>query len=59
MKMVTKNKKIAILIPCFNEEVAIAKVVADFKKYVPEAKVYIYDNNSTESSILSLSRGTE
>ena len=56
MKMVTKNKKIAILIPCFNEEVAIAKVVADFKKYVPEAKVYVYDNNSTESSILSLSR---
>ena len=50
MKMVTKNKKIAILIPCFNEEVAIAKVVADFKKYVPEAKVYVYDNNSTDKT---------
>lgn len=45
-----KNKNIAIVIPCYNEEVAIAKVVADFKKYVPEADIYVYDNNSTDKT---------
>ena len=42
--------KIAILIPCYNEEKTIKDVVTDFKKHVPEAKVYVYDNNSTDET---------
>lgn len=40
--------KTAVLIPCFNEETAIAKVVGDFKKELPDADVYVYDNNSRD-----------
>ena len=40
--------KIAVLIPCYNEEKTIAKVVRDAKKALPEAVVYVYDNNSTD-----------
>lgn len=40
--------KIAVLIPCYNEEKSIAKVIADVKKYLPSAVVYVYDNNSTD-----------
>jgi glycosyltransferase involved in cell wall biosynthesis len=39
---------IAVLVPCFNEEAAIAKVVAGFRAVLPEAAIYIYDNNSTD-----------
>jgi glycosyltransferase involved in cell wall biosynthesis len=39
---------IAVLIPCFNEELTIGKVITDFKKELPEAKIYVYDNNSTD-----------
>lgn len=46
----TYSKKIAILIPCFNEEKSIKKVVEDFKKELPEALVYVYDNNSTDKT---------
>ena len=42
--------KVAILIPCYNEEKTIEKVVKDFKKEVPEAKIYVYDNNSTDKT---------
>ena len=45
-----KNKKIAVIIPCYNEEVAIANVIADFKKYLPQADIYVYDNNSTDQT---------
>src|SRR3954466_4708216 len=38
----------AVLVPCFNEEAAIAKVVADFRAALPGATVYVYDNNSTD-----------
>ena len=37
--------KIAILIPCYNEEKTIEKVVKDWKKELPDAVVYVYDNN--------------
>ena len=37
---------IAVLIPCYNESETIGKVVADFKKVLPEATIYVYDNNS-------------
>jgi len=40
--------RIAVLIPCFNEESAIAKVVGDFRAALPEASIYVYDNNSTD-----------
>lgn len=44
------NHKIAILIPCYNESKTIAKVVSDFKKQLPEADIYVYDNNSTDNT---------
>src|SRR3954454_17259837 len=40
--------RIAVLVPCFNEEAAIATVVADFRKALPAAEVYVYDNNSSD-----------
>jgi len=40
--------KIAVLIPCYNEEKTVEKVVADFRRVLPEAVVYVYDNNSTD-----------
>lgn len=42
--------KIAVLVPCYNESVTIAKVVADFKEALPEATIYVYDNNSTDNT---------
>ena len=39
---------VAVLIPCYNEEAAIAAVVQDFRKALPDATVYVYDNNSTD-----------
>lgn len=43
--------KIAVLIPCYNEEKTITKVVADAKAALPEAVVYVYDNNSTDETV--------
>lgn len=43
-----KNKKIAVLIPCYNESKTIKKVVEDYKKSLPEADIYVYDNNSSD-----------
>ena len=42
--------KIAVLIPCYNEEKTIGKVVADFKAALPEAVIYVYNNNSTDNT---------
>lgn len=42
--------KIAILIPCYNESQTIEKVVRDWKKELPDAVIYVYDNNSTDST---------
>lgn len=44
------DKKIAILIPCYNEVVTIGKVVSDFKRELPEAEVIVYDNNSSDGT---------
>lgn len=44
-------QKIAVLIPCYNESKTIAKVVSDFKSELPEADVYVYDNNSKDNTI--------
>lgn len=43
--------KIAVLIPCYNEEQTISKVVRDVKQALPEAVVYVYDNNSTDRTV--------
>ena len=42
--------KIAVLIPCYNESQTIAKVIEDYKKALPEADIYVYDNNSTDNT---------
>lgn len=42
--------KIAVLIPCYNESQTIEKVVTDFKRVLPEAKIYVYDNNSSDQT---------
>ena len=42
------DKKIAVLLPCYNEEQTIEKVVRDFKRELPEATIYVYNNNSTD-----------
>ena len=44
------NKTIAVLIPCYNESKTIEKVVKDYKKALPEADIYVYDNNSTDKT---------
>ena len=41
-------RKIAVLIPCYNESMTIEKVVKDFKEALPEATIYVYDNNSSD-----------
>lgn len=46
----TYSPSIAVLIPCFNEAPTIGKVVADFHQILPDAKIYVVDNNSTDSS---------
>src|SRR5262245_33318036 len=43
-----RGPRVAVLVPCFNEEAAIAKVVADFRTVLPAAAIYVYDNNSTD-----------
>lgn len=42
--------KIAVLIPCYNEAKTIEKVVKDFKRVLPDARIYVYDNNSTDGT---------
>lgn len=42
------NKKIAVLVPCYNEEKTVKKVAEDFMAALPEATIYVYDNNSTD-----------
>jgi glycosyltransferase involved in cell wall biosynthesis len=44
------NEKIAILIPCYNESLTIKKVINDFQRELPEADIYVYDNNSTDNT---------
>lgn len=43
-----ENPSVAVLLPCYNEEVTIGKVVRDFKDSLPDATIYVYDNNSTD-----------
>ena len=43
--------KVAVLIPCYNESATIEKVVLDWRRELPEAVIYVYDNNSTDNTI--------
>ena len=45
-----KMDKMAVLIPCYNESKTIEKVVNDYRKALPEAVIYVYDNNSTDNT---------
>lgn len=42
--------KVAVLIPCYNEEITIGKVIDDFRKELPNAEIYVYDNNSSDKT---------
>ena len=48
MPEANNDTSIAVLLPCYNEEVTIGKVVRDFKNSLPDATIYVYDNNSTD-----------
>jgi len=50
-RFLSETTRIAVLIPCFNEAAAIAAVVAGFKAALPAAKIYVFDNNSTDQTI--------
>src|ERR1700732_4100941 len=45
------SMRIAVLIPCFNEEAAVATVVTDFRKALPTAEIFVYDNNSSDRTV--------
>jgi len=45
------NRSIAVLIPCLNEELTIEQVVQDFREQLPDAAIYVYDNNSTDRTV--------
>lgn len=52
------NKKIVVLIPCFNEEKTIGKVIKEYKRELPMADIYVYDNNSTDkTSVIAKKNG--
>ena len=46
--MTTPALRVAVLVPCYNEEAAVATVVADFRKALPTAAIFVYDNNSRD-----------
>jgi glycosyltransferase involved in cell wall biosynthesis len=48
--------KTAVLIPCYNEEQTINNVVSDFRKELPDAEIYVYDNNSTDNTVKEAER---
>lgn len=50
--------KVAVLIPCYNEERTIGKIIKDFRREIPEANIYVYDNNSNDAtSDIALANG--
>ena len=49
------NEKIAVLLPCFNEAGAIGQTVSSFRTSLPNADIYVYDNNSTDNTIAEAS----
>ncbi|WP_410016129.1 glycosyltransferase family 2 protein [Sodalis sp. C49] len=55
-----KPIEVAILIPCFNEEISIGKVISDFNAILPSASIYVFDNNSSDQTVsLAKSHGVK
>lgn len=50
LKQIYTNTNIAVLIPCYNEEQTVAKVIKDFQNELPHCNIYVYDNNSTDKT---------
>ena len=50
IEAVRQGEGVAVLVPCYNEAVTIAKVVDDFRRVLPRATVYVYDNNSSDGT---------
>jgi glycosyltransferase involved in cell wall biosynthesis len=50
--MIPSAMRVAVLVPCFNEQAAVATVVADFRKALPAATIYVYDNNSSDRTAM-------
>jgi glycosyltransferase involved in cell wall biosynthesis len=50
MGMHRYESQIAVIVPCFNEEIAVAKVVGDARRFLPEAEVYVFDNGSSDQT---------
>jgi glycosyltransferase involved in cell wall biosynthesis len=48
--MTERSPRIAVLLPCYNEAAAIAQTIADFRAALPEAAIYVYDNNSSDAT---------
>ena len=46
-----QTMRVAVLVPCFNEQAAVATVVADFRKALPTAEIFVYDNNSSDRTV--------
>ncbi len=56
----TTAPRVAVLIPCHNEETSITKVVEDFRRVLPEAGIFVFDNNSTDATVeLALAAGAQ
>lgn len=51
MSLAFSNLDIAVLIPCYNEEAAIARVIRGFREALPSARIHVYDNNSTDATV--------
>ena len=49
--MTKSGLRVAVLVPCFNEEAAVATVVSDFRKALPTAEIFVYDNNSRDRTV--------
>src|SRR6185312_3413824 len=54
--MAASQFQTAVLVPCYNEERAVAKVVADFRAALPTAAIYVYDNNSSDNTVEAATR---
>ncbi|WP_312240046.1 glycosyltransferase family 2 protein [Pantoea sp.] len=50
-KSLYRGNRVAVILPCYNEELAVKSVIASFKTAVPEAAIYVFDNNSTDRTI--------
>src|SRR6202051_4963346 len=49
--MISSSMRIAVLVPCFNEQAAVGTVVADFRRALPSAEIFVYDNNSSDRTV--------